>query len=51
MVKQKQLIGFLRTHNNPSDKTVHTWAKKQGYKVDRVEEGIYRIATKCVRKK
>ena len=49
-VKQKQLVGFLKTHNNPSDKSVHTWAQKHNYEIDKVEEGIYRIATKCVRR-
>jgi len=49
--KQKQLLGLLKSHPNITDKTVHLWAKQKGYQVDRVEEGIYRIAGKCARRK
>ena len=50
-IKQKNLIGMLKAHPNISDSTVHMWAIKHGYKIDKVEEGIYKIAQKCVRKK
>ena len=49
-LKQKQLLGLLKAHHNIKDSDVHLWANKHGYKVDKVEEGIYKIATKCARK-
>ena len=49
-IKEKQLIGFLKAYPNPKDEEVHVWAKKHNYSVDKVEEGIYKVATKCVRR-
>jgi hypothetical protein len=51
MVKEKQIVGYLKVNPRPSDMEVHIWAKRHGYAVDKVEEGIYRIAGKCVKKK
>jgi hypothetical protein len=48
-LKQKHLVGFLKAYPNPKDEDVHVWAQKHNYQVDKVEEGIYRLATKCVR--
>ena len=50
-IKQKELIAVLKSHKNISDGTIHRWATKHGYKIDKVEESIYKIAQKCVRKK
>ena len=49
--KPNSLIGFLKTKPNLKDEEVHSWAKKHGYKVDKVEERIYSIASKCLRRK
>ena len=51
MIKQKELITFLKRNPQPKDKTVHMWAVNHGYKVDTVEEAIYKIASKHVRGK
>ena len=51
MTKQKQIVGYLKVNPRPSDFEVHLWAKRHGYAIDKVEEGIYRIAGKCVKKK
>lgn len=50
-LKQKHLVGFLKAYPNPRDEEIHIWAAKHNYKIDKVEEGIYKIASKCVRRR
>lgn len=50
-LNKKHLLGFLKAYPNPRDEEVHLWAKKHDYQVDKVEEGIYRIASKCVNRR
>jgi hypothetical protein len=49
-IKQKELIGYLKVHTKPSDFEVKLWAKRRGYSVDKIEEGVYRVAAKSTRR-
>ena len=51
MIKEKQIINFLKRNQNPKDERVHMWAMKNGYKVDAVEEAIYKLASKHVKER
>ncbi|MFA5048634.1 MAG: DUF5661 family protein [Patescibacteria group bacterium] len=41
---------FLSKHPNPDDETVHKWAEKNNYDKHKVENLLYRLATKGVSK-
>jgi len=45
-VSEQDVAKFLFENPNPSDKAVHDWAEGQGLNVHKVEEHIYRLATK-----
>jgi len=49
--RKKGIVKFLLNHPNPKDERVHMWAIKHNYKVDDVEEAIYKIASKHVKEK
>ena len=51
IVKQSEVLSFLRRNPNPPDKKVHDWAVRNGYDVDKVEQAIYKLATKYARGK
>jgi hypothetical protein len=44
VIPKNAIINFLKQHPRPSDATVHTFAKRNKYEVDDVEEAIYKIA-------
>lgn len=45
---REDVIVFLKTNPNPTDKEVHDWANVCGYDIHIVEREIYRLATKYV---
>ena len=48
---EKQLVTFLKHNPNPDDDKVHTWALRKKLNVHKVEQSIYRLATKYVKSK
>ena len=46
---EERVIDFLDAYPNPSDKIVHDFAEEIGVEVDKIEEEIYKLATKFVR--
>jgi len=50
-INQKHLVGLLKAYPNIKDSEVHVWAAKHGYSTHKVEEGIYKIAQKCVKER
>lgn len=40
------VIEFLSENQNPTDKKLHEWANNNKYDVEKVEEIVYRLATK-----
>lgn len=45
---RSELLSFFKNNPNPSDDDVHEWSEEKGYDADKVEEIIYRFATKFV---
>jgi hypothetical protein len=43
-VSREDLVDFLNQYPNPNDKTVHEWAQKNGFEVEKVEEALYQFA-------
>jgi hypothetical protein len=49
-IPKTAILTFLKKHPRPSDATVHTFAKRNKYETDDVEEALYRIAGQKVRR-
>lgn len=43
-IQPEQIRAFLKKHPAPKDILVHHFAQAHGWKVDKVEEAIYKIA-------
>jgi hypothetical protein len=51
VIPKSAVLNFLKQHPRPSDATVHTFAKRNNFEVDDVEEAIYKIAGEKVRRR
>lgn len=45
---KNKICDFFLKNQNPSDKVVHNWAEKNGYKFEDVEKEIYKLTTRFV---
>ena len=45
---EKEIISFFEKNQNPSDAVLHKWAEKNGFDVHKVEEIVYKLASKYV---
>jgi len=46
-----KIVNFLKRNPNPKDSQVHKFAKRNKYDTDTVEEALYKMATKYVKRK
>lgn len=47
----KKIIVFLKKNPNPKDIKVHDFAEKMKYDIHKVEDEIYKLATKYIKKR
>ena len=48
-IPEKDVINFFKENPNPSDDELHNWAEDKGYNVHKVEEIVYKLATRMVK--